>query len=112
MGMERTISLFDNVTRRAIFSREEVNLLKPRRSHPASVPKLKSHNPTIVRSDKSVLQRGYICMVAFCRLGCGVGRPNVCSRINRAGIEALGDSSGDGASDGETKREREKEGGK
>lgn len=48
-------------------------------------------------------------MVAFCRLGCGVGRPNVCSRINRAGIEALGDSSGDGTRDGETKREREGE---
>lgn len=48
-------------------------------------------------------------MVAFCRLGCGVGRPNVCSRINRAGIEALGDSSGDGTRDGETKeRERGK----
>lgn len=46
-------------------------------------------------------------MVAFCRLGCGVGRPNVCSRINRAGIEALGDSSGDGTRDGETK-ERER----
>lgn len=48
-------------------------------------------------------------MVAFCRLGCGVGRPNVCSRINRAGIEALGDSSGDGTRDGETKRERGRE---
>lgn len=44
------------VSRRAILPRE-VNLLKPRRSHPASVPKLKSHNSTVVRSDKSVLQR-------------------------------------------------------